>query len=267
MLFPRPTRPLINLLYCTIFLGRVAKSINLYNLNHIFALSSCQEPDPSPKLPPSGGLKLSPCLLAKIFLRQITTWDDPDILAENPDLKVDPGSPITVLRRTDGSSSTSGITAYLSKACPEVWGSNLVGSTIEWPAGTSGHQGSGGITEGMQSTAMAITYLSSGEGSNSAPFLSTRYTLQLAAPPVSLSARPLCCHDSTFAILILLPWPRFCRVLQPFAFSVCSICVQDAPQRACTHTNFPEPALTPCLYPLPHPSFASCPATQSYHSS
>ena len=63
----------------------------------------------------TGGLKLSPCVLAKIFLRQITTWDHPDIVAENPELSVDPGAPITVVRRSDGSSSTSGVTDYLNK--------------------------------------------------------------------------------------------------------------------------------------------------------
>jgi len=111
-----------------------------------------------------GGLKLSPCVLAKIFKLEIITWDHPDIMSENPGLGVDPGSPITVVRRSDGSSSTAGLTAYLSKACPEVWAAENVGNSVSWPEGTTAAQGSGGVTSAMEATPFGITYLSSGHG-------------------------------------------------------------------------------------------------------
>ena len=68
-----------------------------------------------------GRLNLSACTLAKIFLRQITTWDDATIVAENPNLSVPAGQPITIIHRSDGSSSTFGITSYLSVTCHSVW--------------------------------------------------------------------------------------------------------------------------------------------------
>lgn len=51
-------------------------------------------------------LKLSPCLLARIFTRNITTWTDPDIMALNPDFIPDTAGSITVMVRNQGSSST-----------------------------------------------------------------------------------------------------------------------------------------------------------------
>lgn len=40
------------------------------------------------------GLKLSPCVLAKIMQGDITTWDHADIKAENPSLNVPAGTQI-----------------------------------------------------------------------------------------------------------------------------------------------------------------------------
>jgi len=111
-----------------------------------------------------GPLKLSPCLLAKIFKRDILYWDDPEIKAQNPNLQVDPVTPITVVHRTDGSSSTAGFTEYLNKACSTVWTADLVGTTINWPAQTVGAAGSSGVTAETQADPFSITYLSSGHG-------------------------------------------------------------------------------------------------------
>lgn len=111
----------------------------------------------------SGPLKLSPCLLARIFSRKILYWDDPDIKAENPSLEVDPGTAITVVHRTDGSSSTAGFTEYLNKACPSEWG-DKVGKTINWPDQTVGAAGSSGVAGELLSTEFGIGYLSSGHG-------------------------------------------------------------------------------------------------------
>ena len=47
----------------------------------------------------SKGLKLSPCVLAKIMQGDITTWDHADIKAENPSLNVPAGTQI----KADGS--------------------------------------------------------------------------------------------------------------------------------------------------------------------
>jgi ABC-type phosphate transport system substrate-binding protein len=62
-------------------------------------------------------LNLTSCLLARIFSRDITSWDDPDILLKNPALQTSPtGLDITVVHRVKGSSSTDGVT-NVSRSC------------------------------------------------------------------------------------------------------------------------------------------------------
>jgi ABC-type phosphate transport system substrate-binding protein len=57
-----------------------------------------------------GGIKLSPCLLARIFMGKIRNWDDSEILEENKDLEGVLSGPIFVAHRVEGSSSTKSIT-------------------------------------------------------------------------------------------------------------------------------------------------------------
>mmetsp|Transcript_85516 Transcript_85516/g.151339 ORF Transcript_85516/g.151339 Transcript_85516/m.151339 type:complete len:895 (+) Transcript_85516:76-2760(+) len=113
----------------------------------------------------TAGLRLSPCLLAKIFSGAITTWDHADILAENADLQVPAGTTIQVGHRTLGSSSTGGLGGYLTKACPSSW-SLGAGSTMTWPTGGgfTPVYGSPGMTEHIASTKYAIGYLDAGHG-------------------------------------------------------------------------------------------------------
>lgn len=112
----------------------------------------------------SFSLNLSPCVLAKIFRRQITEWSDDEITALNPNLNLEAGSPITVAHRVLGSSSTASITAYLNVACPEFWPDELVGSTIEWEEDTLACEGSGGMTDCIVNNVGAIGYIESGHG-------------------------------------------------------------------------------------------------------
>jgi len=112
----------------------------------------------------TGALKLTACIIAKIFKREITTWDDAEITALNPGLTVPEGQNIEVFHRVKGSSTTSGVTTYLNTACPSVWTSDLVGKEIQWPADTNEAQGSGGMSAGIASTPYAIGYIDSGHG-------------------------------------------------------------------------------------------------------
>jgi len=120
----------------------------------------------------SQGLKLSPCVLAKIFSGQITEWDHAEIKADNPDLDVPAGTIIQVGHRTSGSSSTGGTTGYLESKCPASWkmfdtqvdmGS---GSEITWPSLTNFHpvEGSPGMKDLIANTPYAIGYLDAGHG-------------------------------------------------------------------------------------------------------
>eukprot|EP00438_Fugacium_kawagutii_P016175 Skav225027 [mRNA] locus=scaffold2061:83993:92817:+ [translate_table: standard] len=83
-----------------------------------------------------GSLKLDACLLAKIFSGAVDTWDHADIKAQNPDINVPAGTKIHVFHRKFGSSSTGGVTGYLSKKCPQHW-SLGASSSIDWPASSS----------------------------------------------------------------------------------------------------------------------------------
>lgn len=115
-------------------------------------------------------LVLPPCLLAKIFSRQVTMWDHADILAVNPSLiyTIPLGTQIKVVHRVHGSSSTSGTTAYLDTAttaasCSSSWGLGS-GSTITWPSGTFEAQGSGGMSDYLAANEYAIGYIDAGHG-------------------------------------------------------------------------------------------------------
>ena len=113
------------------------------------------------------GLNLTSCLLAKILQREITTWDDAEILAENPNLvAVSPGvvgQNITVVHRALGSSSTNGATQYLDLACPSDWKIGF-GKTVAWPDGAVSAQGSGGVSSYLAANPYSISYLDSGFG-------------------------------------------------------------------------------------------------------
>jgi ABC-type phosphate transport system substrate-binding protein len=112
-----------------------------------------------------GALKLSPCVLAKIFDGAITAWDHAEIIADNPNLNVPAGTKIQVGHRTTGSSSTGGTTGYLQAKCPGSW-TRGSGSTIDWPtlANFNEVEGSPGMVTHIADTPYAIGYLDAGHG-------------------------------------------------------------------------------------------------------
>src|SRR5262245_30419769 len=65
-----------------------------------------------------GELSIDGPTLAKIFLGQIKTWNDPAIVKLNANLKL-PAQPIAVVHRSDGSGTTFLFTDYLSKTNPD----------------------------------------------------------------------------------------------------------------------------------------------------
>lgn len=102
-------------------------------------------------------------VLAKVFQRDITTWDHPEIVASNPNLNVPVNQNINVVHRVLGSSSTSLTSQYLSIAAADVWRLGQ-GSVLDWPADTTGMQGSSKVSAEIQATPFSIGYIDSGHG-------------------------------------------------------------------------------------------------------
>ncbi|MDQ3296207.1 MAG: phosphate ABC transporter substrate-binding protein PstS [Myxococcota bacterium] len=102
-------------------------------------------------------LQLSPETIAKIFQREIKTWNDPAIAADNPGAKL-PATGIVVARRSDGSGTTENFTKFLEGAAPTAWKLKS-GSTVEWPVDTQAGNGNGGVAQIVKSTPGAIGYV------------------------------------------------------------------------------------------------------------
>jgi phosphate transport system substrate-binding protein len=105
----------------------------------------------------SGQLKLTPDVLADIYLKKITKWDDPSITAINPGINL-PDMDIAVVHRSDGSGTTFIFTNYLSKVSEE-WKTTVGNATsVNWP-GDIGGQGNAGVAGQVQQVPGAIGYV------------------------------------------------------------------------------------------------------------
>ncbi|HVW35299.1 MAG TPA: phosphate ABC transporter substrate-binding protein PstS [Acidimicrobiia bacterium] len=101
-------------------------------------------------------LQLSPATVAKIFQRQIKTWNAAEIKADNPAVKLPPTA-ITVVHRSDGSGTTEQFTKFLEAATP-AWTLDS-GSTVNWPADTQAGNGNSGVAQIVNGTNGAIGYV------------------------------------------------------------------------------------------------------------
>jgi len=102
-------------------------------------------------------LKLTPTVLANIFLGKITKWNDPAIAGVNAGVKL-PNTPIVVAHRSDGSGTSNIFTTYLSKVS-EDWSTKVgKGSSVNWPIGLGG-KGNEGVAGLIKQTPGAIGYV------------------------------------------------------------------------------------------------------------
>jgi len=102
-------------------------------------------------------LKLSPTVLAGIYLGEIKTWRDPAIRKDNPGSSL-PETAIAVTHRSDGSGTTNIFTTYLTKVSPG-WAKQVgKGIAVSWPVGVGG-KGSEGVTGLVKQTPGAIGYV------------------------------------------------------------------------------------------------------------
>ena len=104
-----------------------------------------------------GELTLDGATLARMFMGQIKTWNDPAIAKLNPGVKL-PTQAVVVVHRSDGSGTTFVFTDYLSKVHAD-WKTKVGASTaVEWPAGL-GAKGNEGVANNVAQTKGAIGYV------------------------------------------------------------------------------------------------------------
>jgi phosphate transport system substrate-binding protein len=95
--------------------------------------------------------------IAKIFNGSITQWNDPAIVAQNPNAKL-PSTAISTVHRSDDSGTTFNFTDYLSQAGNGAWSD---AASVTWPASIKGGQGldgTSGVVGGLNDTEGAIGY-------------------------------------------------------------------------------------------------------------
>jgi phosphate transport system substrate-binding protein len=104
-----------------------------------------------------GELVIDGPTLAKIFMGEITKWDDAAIKKLNPDAKL-PSSAIAVVHRSDGSGTTFNFTYYLSDVSAD-WKSKVGSNTsVEWPVGI-GAKGNEGVANNVANTKGSVGYV------------------------------------------------------------------------------------------------------------
>ena len=104
-------------------------------------------------------LNFSPEVIGKIYTGQITTWDDPAIKADNPNVNL-PATGITVAHRSDGSGTTNAFTSWLCTVSPE-WKAKVdpcKGKEVSWPVGLGG-KGNAGVSSMITTNQGAIGYI------------------------------------------------------------------------------------------------------------
>ncbi|MCC7446385.1 MAG: phosphate ABC transporter substrate-binding protein PstS [Anaerolineae bacterium] len=110
-----------------------------------------------PELKSKDAVKFSGDTLAGIYLGEITKWNDPKLVADNPALQ-DVNADILPVYRSDGSGTTQNFTAYLSFV-NKTWADQIKsGTTVKWPAGR-GANGNPGVANEVKQNEYAIGYV------------------------------------------------------------------------------------------------------------
>jgi phosphate transport system substrate-binding protein len=105
----------------------------------------------------SGAMKLDGATLARIFLGEITMWNDPAIVATNGGVQL-PAKKITVVHRSDGSGTTFNFVNYLGKVSP-AWKAKVgEGTMVQWPVGIGG-KGNEGVAAYVKQIDGGIGYV------------------------------------------------------------------------------------------------------------
>ena len=102
-------------------------------------------------------LKLTPEVLANIFLTKINKWNDPAIAKLNPGAAL-PNEDIVLVHRSDGSGTTFVFTEYLSKISDAWKNGPGTSQSPKWPGGL-GQPGNPGVAGEIKKTKYSIGYV------------------------------------------------------------------------------------------------------------
>lgn len=102
-------------------------------------------------------LRVTPELVADIFLGKVTRWNDARLAAVNPGVTL-PASDIIVVHRSDGSGTTYVFTDYLTAVSPGWASGPGRGKAVAWPVGLGG-QGNEQVAGQVKQTPGTIGYV------------------------------------------------------------------------------------------------------------
>ncbi|WP_049579343.1 phosphate ABC transporter substrate-binding protein PstS [Streptomyces sp. SBT349] len=104
------------------------------------------------------GLVLTSEVIAQVYDRQVTHYDDPAITALNPDMDL-PHEEIAPVHRSDGSGTTYVFTRYLTTEVG-FWAEEYAeGTDIDWHADTAGGDGNEGVARAVQESPGGLGYV------------------------------------------------------------------------------------------------------------
>ncbi len=105
----------------------------------------------------TGNIKFSGPVLADIYMGKISQWDDPALVALNPDMKL-PAEKINVVYRSDDSGTTFNWASYLSGVSAQWKDKVGAGTSVKWPVGI-GSKGSEGVASYVKKMPNSIGYV------------------------------------------------------------------------------------------------------------
>jgi phosphate transport system substrate-binding protein len=144
-------------------------------------------------LPGVSGLRLSSTVLPDIFAGQITRWNDPRIVADNPGVTL-PDLPIRSVVRADSSGTTSIFTNHLSAISPYFQGRIGAGTAPRWTTNPIRANGNPGVAAQVQRTQGSIGYVEYAYAkSNNIPtaLVQNRNTNEFVAPSLQTAQEAL----------------------------------------------------------------------------
>ena len=102
-------------------------------------------------------LKVTPEIVADVFLGAITRWDDPRLRAVNPDVPL-PSEPIVLVHRAEGSGTSATLTTLLGNRSATFRERVGAGTVPHFPVGV-GARGNDGVAAFVQSTPRSFGYV------------------------------------------------------------------------------------------------------------